>query len=361
MKPQKVLILSLSGIGDSILFSPALKLLHGSFPQWEIQVLVMFESAVDYYGRFPEISRIHCFDFVKQPKWKGIRFLTELRKEHFDLIINAYPANRTEYNLVGRFLGRRMAGHGYGHYNPANLQFLNHIRVQEEESRHPADENIALVRALGAAGQASSQLLFPLSGAERQKAGEWLQSRGLEHKVLIGIHPGSSTLKNHINKRWPAKRFSDLACRLRDRFNAEILIFGGPEEAAVMSEVASTMGQGGRLVTETSLGETAALIGRCRLFVSNDTALMHIAAALQIPCVPVFGPTDLRKGRPYHSPHAIALRFLSCSPCFYYSPRPLHCQFGTFECLRELPVEDVERCCQDLLESTAVAAAKAQS
>lgn len=348
---KKVLILSLSGIGDSILFSPALKLLNASFPQWELHVLVMFKSAVDYYSRFPEITRIHHFDLVKQPAWRGIRFLLNLRKERFDLVINAYPSNRAEYNVVARLLGKRSIGHRYAHHNWANLFFLNQTIVHEQPDRHPADENIALVRALGVEGDPPLHLLFPLLPSEEAKAAEWLHQQKIAGRPLIGFHPGSSILKNHINKRWPASFFSELGRRLRDRLGAEILVFGGPEEASALTEVCSRMGPNCRIVTGTALGETAALIKACRLFVSNDTALMHVSAALQTPCVPVFGPTDLRKGRPYHSPHLIASQFLSCSPCFYYSPRPLYCRFSTFECLRNLPVDDVESCCLRLLES----------
>ena len=104
----KVLIFSLPGVGDSILFGPALKLLHQNFPDTEFHTLVMFKSVVDFFKRFPEIKTIHYWDFVHHSKMESIKYLLNLRKEKFDLVINAYPANRPEYNLTAKILGKKI-------------------------------------------------------------------------------------------------------------------------------------------------------------------------------------------------------------------------------------------------------------
>jgi len=347
---QKVLIFSLAGIGDSILFSPALKLFHENFPQTEIHVLVMFKGVIDYFKRFPEVQVVHYWDFFSQSKLKSIQYLLRLRKQQYDLVINAYPSNRAEYNMVAKILGKRQAGHRYQHYNWGNFYFLNQTLVQEDLHRHPADENIELVKALGAQGEPTRRLSFPLIAEERQMAQTWIRDKKLNQLCMVGFHAGSSTTKNHINKRWAPEMFAELGRMLHKQHSASLLIFGGPEEKDLMDQLQRTIGPAAVSVLGTKLGESAALIEQCHLFVSNDTSLMHISAAFQVPCVVIFGPTDVRKGRPYHSPHIIASKFLSCSPCFHYSPTPISCKWGTFECVKDLTVSEVARCCEEFLE-----------
>lgn len=349
-EPRRILLLSLSGIGDSLLFSPALGLLGKQFPKTEIHVLVMFKSVANYFSRFKEITQTHYWDFVNEPTLASLWHVWKLRRIGFDLVINAYPSNRAGYNIVARMLGRRQIGHKYLHYNHANLYFLNRPFVVEELNRHPVFENLELVQAIGTSGELEKRLQFPLLEKEHQASAAWLESSALTGKALVGMHAGSSVLKNHTNKRWPWKRFAELGKRLRDEKGLSVLLFGGPEENELMETICGEIGEGATPVKNLALGESAALVDRCGLFVGNDAALMHIAAALQTPVVGIFGPTDVRKGRPFNSPHEIASRCLSCSPCFYYSPRPLHCKFGTFECLRDLTVDEVFGCCERLLD-----------
>jgi heptosyltransferase-2 len=346
---HKILLISLAGIGDSMLFGPALKLLAKNFPDAEIHSMVMFKSGIDYFSRFGEIKKIHYSDFLHNSAIEKLKFLWKLRKEKFDLIINTYPSNRAGYNAVAKFLCFRTAGHRYLNYNSKNLYFLNSIVVQEQLNRHPVEENIALVRAMGAEGEAEKRLLFPILADETTEAEKWMRIHNLQGKVLIGFHPGSSTFKNHIHKRWSADKFGQLGKYLTEKYHAKILVFGGPEESMLMESITKIIGEKALAVTGTKLGVTSAILKTCRLMVSNDTSLMHIAAALRVTTVAIFGPTDVRKGRPFHAPHVIASTYLTCSPCFYYSAKPLHCKWKTFECLRDLGVEEVAEKCVEML------------
>lgn len=348
---KKILIISISGIGDSLLFSPALKLLENSFPEAEFHVLVMFKSVANYFSRFSAIKKIHYYDFANGSILKGLRYIWNLRREKYDMVINGYPSNRAEYNIVAKILGKSQAGHKYLHFNIGNLFFLNKIIVKENKERHPVLENIAIAKAIGADGPVSEKLLFPLLDTELKESVKWINTHELKGRKLIGFHAGSGILKNHINKRWPKEKFIELGKSLRDKHNLAILVFGGLVDKDVIKDISSQIGASSFQVIDTSLGVSAALISKCSLFVSNDTALMHIAAALQVPCVAIFGPTDIQKGRPYNSPHIIASKYLSCSPCFYYSPKPLQCKWKTFECLRDLDEKNVEECCNDLIKN----------
>jgi heptosyltransferase-2 len=99
----------------------------------------------------------------------------------------------------------------------------------------------------------------------------------------------------------------------------------------------------------------AGLMRRCHIFLSNDSGLMHTAAACRMPCVSIFGPTNAVWMRPWNTPCVVVSRRLPCSPCFYYSCRPLLCPAGlNFACMRDLPVDMVYAAVQQLLAQTDV-------
>src|SRR5437762_3814131 len=147
--PRRILILCLPGIGDAILFTPALALLRRAFPDAHITALTMFRGAADVLQTNPDLDEVRWFDFFHAGVRAGIRYIWRLRREGFDLSILGFPANRIEYNLVNAFVGRRWsAGHGYRHQRGRNLAFLNNIRVQESGTLHNVEENLALAAAI---------------------------------------------------------------------------------------------------------------------------------------------------------------------------------------------------------------------
>jgi ADP-heptose:LPS heptosyltransferase len=95
------------------------------------------------------------------------------------------------------------------------------------------------------------------------------------------------------------------------------------------------------------------LLERCRAFVSNDSGVMHLAAAVGVPVVGLFGPTDWVRLHPWTLQHAIVRRDLPCMPCFYYSSRPLRCVANiNYACMREISVDEVYNAVQTLLSQT---------
>jgi heptosyltransferase II len=170
---------------------------------------------------------------------------------------------------------------------------------------------------------------------------------------VIGLHPGSAVLKNHSFRRWEPEKFAGLARILIDKLNAKILLFGGPEELDLKKSINNLINSPGSVIIETdNLAQSAALIKRCNLFVSNDSSLMHVASAMQRKIVAVIGPTNPHYIHPWKTEYKIVSLNLECSPCFFYSPRPLICTRTDlkFKCIRELNVEMVFTAVTDLLK-----------
>jgi ADP-heptose:LPS heptosyltransferase len=96
---MKILILALSGIGDALMFTPALRLMRKALPDAQIDALVMFGGVKDIYERNPDLNSVIFFEFMKRGVPQSIKFLSALRNK-YDASINVYPANRKEYNMI---------------------------------------------------------------------------------------------------------------------------------------------------------------------------------------------------------------------------------------------------------------------
>lgn len=341
---MKILIIALSGIGDALMFTPALKLLRESAPDAEIDALVMFSGVRDIYSGIEGIRKIHHWDFLKKNPLNSLRFVLSLRRK-YDATINVYPSNRSEYNLISFLIGaKKRAAVKYLRKDFFNLGFLNNIRVTENDSLHNVEENAAMISMLlNKSFPELPALHFPLDKEDEKFADDFCRSAGLQSgDLIIGMHPGCNTLKNHEKRRWEAEKFSELAEKFIRKYNARILIFGGPDEKGLKKLVVSGIKNPGAVAVDAdSLNKTAAVMKKCSLFVTNDSSLMHVASAQKLKVAALIGPTNRNYIHPWKTEHRIVSLNLDCSPCFYYSPKPLTCSRSDvkFKCIRELSVD----------------------
>jgi len=176
-------------------------------------------------------------------------------------------------------------------------------------------------------------------------AGDYLLNAGTKKdELVVGFHPGCSTVKNHIKRRWEPEKFAALGNALIENYNAKILIFGGPDENDLKDKIRNQINPGKAFTVEAkSLLQSAAIMKRCDVFVTNDSSQMHIASALQLKTVAIIGPTNTKYIYPWKTEHKIVSLNLDCSPCFFYSPKPLSCSRDDvqFKCIQHLTVDMV--------------------
>ncbi|MDR3668969.1 MAG: glycosyltransferase family 9 protein [Ignavibacteriaceae bacterium] len=353
---MKILILALSGIGDALMFTPALKLLRESLPDAEIDALVMFKGAKDIYERSASLNKVIYFDFMKEGVIKSLMFINKIRNT-YDASVNVYPSNRMEYNIINFIIGAgKRAGAKYLRKDIINLGPLNNIRVTELDSMHNVQTNIHLIeKLLDKTFLEEPPLDFPLSEDDLSFAGEYLDKINLnKNDLVIGFHPGSAVLKNHSHRRWESEKFGALGQILINKLNAKILLFGGPEELELKKVIKDMIDSPDSYIVETeNLPRSAAIIKRCNLFVSNDSSLMHVASAMQRKVVSIIGPTNQNFIHPWKTDYKIVTLNLECSPCFFYSPRPLICSRTDvkYKCIKELSVEMVFNAVTGLLNN----------
>lgn len=293
---NRILILSLSGIGNLLMQTPLIRRIKEVVPSAEISVMVAPRGTSDVLRTNPFVSNV----FIGQPKPSFRQWLNitgTIQKNNFDTGIVTFPGQLIASSSMLFFgMVKNKIGHNYNYKLLKNSRlFLNHgIPVKPV---HDVEQNLNLLSPLRIATAAEkTEYDFPLSKEDYQNAEKYLFERGITSINLIGIHPGTN--KDLVYKRWPEDRWSVLADKLTEQYGAEVLIFGGPDEKHLKNIIAQKMRQKSHTV-DLPLRATAALMSKCRLFVSNDSGLMHIAVSQKVPTFGLFGPTDERRTAPW--------------------------------------------------------------
>lgn len=343
---MKILVNALSGIGDALMFTPSLKVLKKAYPDSEIHALVMYRAVKDFYDRNSNVDKVIYYDFLSNGYFKSLKFILSLRGK-YNVSINVYPSNRKEYNIINFLIGaKRRVAIKYLRKDFENFGFLNNVRIVENDSLHNVQTNIALCKKLTDQHlNFEPPLEFPLQKEDLNHASTFLQQNNILQKdLVIGFHAGSAILKNHANRRWEPEKFAELGKKLIGNYKAKILLFGGPAEEQLKNNIINQINhQDAYFVPSGNILESASVMKRCNVFVTNDSSLMHIASALQLKVVAIIGPTNPNYIHPWKTEYKIVSLNLDCAPCFFYSPRPLICNRNDvkFKCIKELDVERV--------------------
>ena len=353
---MNILVIALSGIGDALMFTPSLEKLSEEIPSAKIDVLVMFKGVKDIYEKLPQVSKVIYFDFLNSSRIKSLSYILKLRNK-YDATINVYPSNRREYNLISRVIGaeKRLAIK-YLRKDFLNFGFLNNVRQLENDNLHNVEENFSLCEKLiGKKLDPIPALRLNLRNDDITFANNFFKNKSISNSdLVIGFHPGCSTLKNHEKRRWEEEKFAELGKKLIHDYNAKVLVFGGGDEENLKNIIfAKIDSQNVYSVNAQSLSNSAAVMQRCNLFITNDSSLMHIAAALKLNIVAIIGPTNKNYIYPWQTNYKIASIDLDCSPCFYYSPKPLTCSRSDvkFKCIKELSIDLVYEKAKEFLDT----------
>lgn len=283
--PDKILVISLAGIGDTLLATPLIHELRANFPKAQIDALVLWAGSRDLLQYNPHLNTVHQCNFLKQGKLESFRFLAELRKQHYDVSINTHPQSRIHYRGIARLINARVRiSHVYECSGQIDRLLINRT-LEQDYRRHTVENNLDILSLLDAKPLLASHEveLFP-TAAEYAWAEAFLARHHLTNRKILGVHTGSGGTKNLKLKRWPLENYLELFKALKqERRDVTVLLFGGPDEAEEMQQITAELGASFALrATTNSLLQAAALMSRCRAFLSVDTALMHLAAAMKV-------------------------------------------------------------------------------
>ena len=306
---MKILVISLAGIGDTLLITPFLRELRENFPAATIDVLVMWPGAKDLLEHNPNVNRVFQKNLMTCGRVETVRYLWSLRRERYQLSINTHPQSRIHYRIAAWLAGAEVRlSHEYECFNWID-RWLVTGTLPQDYTRHSIENNFDMLPLIGAKQKLPAHALeFFLPPAEERFADDFLVKHKLFGKKVLGIHVGSGGTKNLPLKRWPLKNYAGLVRQLnKERPDIHVLLFGGPEEAKDHAVVLAQASQQLTMEARTkSLRETASLMKRCSAFLSVDTALMHVGAAVKVANqIVIEAPTLNVTNWPYGNPFTL--------------------------------------------------------
>jgi len=337
---RRVLVRTANWIGDAVMTFPALASIREGLPNRHIAVLTK-PWVADLFSGHPLINEVLVYESPGihegiRGKWKLAR---ELKKKQFDLAI--LFQNAFEAALIAFWAGiPRRAGYNT---DARGILLTQAVPVNGKVKKgHQVDYYRAMTGGLGFQSHPSAPSIG-LTRSQLEESERILSSRGLQgEKLLIGLAPGATY---GPAKQWFPERFSALADRFSRDWGARILIFGSQgdrDTASLLTKSART--EVTDFTGQTTLSQAIGLIARCRLFVSNDSGLMHVAAALGVPVVAIFGSTDPVRTRPLGRNCRVVRQPLPCAPCL-----KTHCPERR-ECLERITVDEVYEAARGLWE-----------
>lgn len=304
---MKILVIAMAGIGDALIATPLIRELRANFPDATIDALVRWPGARDLLENNPHLNRVHQKDLIACGLAERLKFLWWLRRHRYDVSINAHPQPRIHYRIAAWIIGAPVRiSHEYECFGRLDRKLVNRI-LPQDYTRHSIDNNFDVLPLLGAKVKLPSHAMeIFLTPGEEKWADEFLAANRLAGQKILGVHVGSGSTKNLRLKRWPLKNHAGLIRRLnKERPDIRVLLFGGPDEKQDHQVVLAQANRDLTLEAKTqNLRQAAALIKRCSAFLSVDTALMHVAAAVKVPNqidieAPTLNATNLPYGNPF--------------------------------------------------------------
>ena len=315
---RRILVLNRNHIGDCLLTTPMLRALKRRYPRAKLCVAVP-ASNVDLLVTNPHVDEI-----VPRPKtssWAAkFRFASDVRAGNYDLIISLQEKS-TFYAwatwFAALFCGRRTVTVGLE--NRRTQRFYHHsipVRLQHEVYKY-----LDIAEALGCPRERNPVLELVPTEAAQARVESFLHRHGFESDTrFIAVNPGGTK----DEKRWPVERFAEVGDRLSEKFNLPVIVLGGPGDRDRAHTIADRMSRPASVAAGwASLADTAALLERCELLVTGDTGPMHMAVALAVPVVSIFGPTNPVKFAPFTKKRAILRHDEPCEECREMPPGKL--------------------------------------
>jgi heptosyltransferase II len=313
---MNLMIRATNWVGDAILALPALRAVRAKFPEAHIAIVARPYVADIYRGQGVADELIPYDPNGSHRGWSGReRLAAELRAKQFDcalLLQNAFDAAWLAW--------RAGIPERIGYARDARSLLLTKAIPVPKPGEIPAHEKFYYLELLRRAGwiqqlQDDTHITLQVSDEQAERAEATLRTAGARADVpRIAVGAGASY---GSAKCWPPDRFAKALQQFTTHQDADIILFGTPTEAEVSTAIAAGIGRPPiNLTGETTIADLPALLSRCQLFLGNDSGAMHVAAAVGLPVVAVFGPTDPHGTAPVTPRCTIVQQQPYCSPCF---------------------------------------------
>ena len=278
---NRILVVLPNWVGDTLFATPFLRALRRAHPQAFIATLG-WPQCRQVLLHNPDLNEL--IDYEEQGRHRGVggawRLARELRARRFDTAFILRKSLSRSLILIAANIPQRI-----GFANAKSGWCLTRRAAPARDIRHKA---LSYAPLLGE-GSLEPRYAYVVDAQERREAHALLREQGIDGRPLIILHPGA----NWDHKRWAPERFAELGDRLMAQQGVAVALTGTPEEVPLVDAIASRMRQRPVVLAgRTSLRQLAACLGEAQLLVTNDTGVAHLAAALAVPLVALYGPTS---------------------------------------------------------------------
>lgn len=343
---RNILIFQTGGIGDVLRIFPMVELLSYEFPYAKITTLTEHKDLFKLMNHSNSGCRHLFFDFHKGYLHK-LSQIWSIRKLSFDLII--IPARGDgiiECSIIAFLIGAR---YRVG-FSKDGAGFLHTNKTEFREDISILEQNTGLLKHLEIKADISNVYL-KISDEDSAFAENLLQKYISSGELVIAIHPW---VKSHPESRsWPLTNYLNLSYHIINHYNAKIVLLGSHSEQELFRQFTAQLNYPGliNLTGATTFSQTAALIKKSSLFIGNDSSLLHIANALMVPSIGVFGSTSHQQVlSPVHN-CIPATKNIPCQPCYLHQPLFQYGCDNNYECLKSVSVKDVMEIVNKILSS----------
>jgi lipopolysaccharide heptosyltransferase II len=354
---KRILVINPFGIGDVLFTTPLVRAIEEANPHsfigyWcneRVRSILEGNKNIDRIFALSrgDLKKVFCRSWLAGIA-AFLKLFSEIKGCKFEAAFDFSLDHR--YGLVAKLAGiKTRIGYNY----KGRGRFLtDRITLDGYRGRHAVDYYNALLKFAGLSLK-NSGLDLPVSGENLKRAQELLRSRGIKSgDLVIGIAPGAggSWGRDAVYKHWPALKFAQVVDRLVKDYSAKVLLLGDESEREIADIVSgAALHKPVDLVGKTSLEILTGVIKNLNLFICNDGGPLHMAVALGVKTVSIFGPVDETVYGPYPpSPlHKVLKWDLSCRPC-YMNFRMPPCEKER-ECLKSISVEQVMEAVKEVL------------
>ncbi|MHC4819407.1 MAG: glycosyltransferase family 9 protein, partial [Planctomycetota bacterium] len=307
---REIAVVKFWGIGNAALLLPILRSLRQRYPGARLTVVTLADNESVYR---PVADRV--LGVRKGPSAATLldlfRALAVLRRLRVDLALDFEQFVRTSQVLL--FLARPQQAVAFDTEGQRRAGLAD-ISVPYDDRRHCGESFLALARAVGLRKRVYRPGGLEVPGDAAERMDRWCRLHDVGSRPLVVLHPGSGD--NFPGRRWPTRRFGLLGRRLVDEHGAVVAVTGGPAEAPLTREVVEASERDlSDLAGRMTLDELLALLARAALLVANDTGPVHLASALGVPVLGLYGPNTPRLYGPLSSGSVAFYDAPPCSPC----------------------------------------------
>ena len=337
---EKILVVQLWGIGETILALPAIEALRKRFPKAEISVLATPRNMDIFFGN----KNVDNVIVIRLNPFSVLSFILKNLKK-YGLVIDMEEYLNVSA-IISFFSGRRVIG--YSHNSRAKLYT---DKVKYNDRQHAAHTFLDLVRLLDVDYEISKLPHLNFSKNDKNFVGKFLKNSGIKRNdFIVCVAPGVA--ESAKSRMWPYDRYAELCDEIIAKHNARIIFAGSSGETGLIEDILSRMENKNKAVNaagKITLNQLFYLISKCKLFIGNDAGPMHIAAAQGVKTLGLFGPNIPLRFGPYGKGNIGLYKGYNCefSPCInVHKGQVPDCLYPKSsndyqKCMKNISVDDV--------------------